>query len=822
MMSKVYQLINEKLKRMMVLLVLIICHLSLITVSAQPRMRVVIDNDFGGDDQHPLYALCGASQTNVASAYLLEPQLQLTKDNIKEVVAAMTLREKAAFVVGMHRGDVYPPPPAPGMPVRAVKDSLNIAAAQAKSSAKTEQAVTAFSEGRVKGAAGDAVPIERLGITTMVLADGPAGLRIDPLRDGEPKEYYCTAFPTSGLLAASWDTALVERVTQAMGNEVREYGADILLAPAINIHRNPLCGRNFEYYSEDPLLAGKLAAAYIRGIQSQGVGTSLKHFAVNNQETYRNGVNAKVSERALREIYLKGFEIAIKEAQPWTVMSSYNKINDVLASENRWLLTDVLRGEWGFKGFVMTDWWAEENGARQIAAGNDMLMPGTQRQMNEIIEAVQQGRLAEKQLDLCVERILSILVQSPTFNRYPYSDKPDLKAHAALTREAATEGMVLLENRTNTLPLSLEGASGKLRVALLGVDSYDILVGGSGSGYVNRKYKVSTYEGLKNAGFTIDEVQAKAYLDYIQAEKAKTSENFWTVPTVAETPISSQQAERLAADNDICILTIGRMAGEGEDRRLVKGDYYLSDMELNNLHVLCDAFHAVRKKVVVLLNMGSMVDMADWHTLPDAILHTWLPGQEAGHAITDVLTGRVCPSGRLPFTIAARYEDYPSADNFPQTGNNPAEVDYKEDIFVGYRHFDRANSTVTPPTYPFGYGLSYTTFKYSHAKLSAKQMAPDGTITASINVTNTGRCEGKEVVQLYIGDDACTVPRPLKELKHFQKITLQPGETKTVSFTITPADLQFYDGSWRSEPGAFTVYIGASSQDIRATLHFSL
>ena len=739
----------------------------------------------------------------LAASLTATAQVQLTKENIKEVVAAMTLQEKAEFVVGMHRGDVYPPPPAPGMPVRAVKDSLNIAAAQAKASTANAQIVTAFSEGRVKGAAGDAVPIERLGITTMVLADGPAGLRIDPKREGDNKEYYCTAFPTSGLLAASWDTGLVERVTRAMGNEVKEYGADILLAPAINIHRNPLCGRNFEYYSEDPVLAGKMAAAYIRGIQSNGVGTSLKHFAVNNQETYRNGVNARVSERALREIYLRGFEIAVKEGQPWTVMSSYNKINGVLASENRWLLTDVLRGEWGFKGFVMTDWWAEENGARQIAAGNDMLMPGTQRQMNEIIEAVQNGTLAESQLDWCVENILRILVQSPTFNRYPYSDQPDLQAHAALTREAATEGMVLLESN-GVLPIDRQ------RIALLGVDSYDILVGGSGSGYVNRKYKVSTYEGLKAAGFTIDETQAQTYLDYIKAEKAKTQEIFWIVPTVEEIEISQAVAERLAKDNDLCILTVGRMAGEGGDRQLTKGDYYLSELEETNLHRLCTAFHAAGKKVVVLLNMGNMVEMTSWHNMPDAILHTWLPGQEAGHSITDVLTGKVNPSGKLPFTIAPRYEDYPSASNFPQSNGNAAEVEYQEDVFVGYRHFDRAGLT---PTYPFGYGLSYTTFKYSNLEVETLK---DGRIEVAVTVKNTGKYAGKESVQLYVASSKET---SVKELKAFAKThLLKPNESQVLKMTVSRQDLASWDETshqWISPSGTCTFLIGASATDIR-------
>ena len=736
----------------------------------------------------------------------MSAQPQLTRDNIKEVVKAMTLEEKAKFVVGMHRGDIYAPPPAPGMPVRAVKDPLNVAASEAKAAQATNnQIVTAFSEGRVKGAAGDAVPIERLGITTMVLADGPAGLRIDPKREGDNKEYYCTAFPTSGLLAASWDTDLVEKVTRAMGNEVKEYGADILLAPAINIHRNPLCGRNFEYFSEDPVLAGKMAAAYIRGIQSQRVGTSLKHFAVNSQETYRNGVDAKVGERALREIYLKGFEIAVKEAQPWTVMSSYNKINGTLASENRWLLTDVLRNEWGYKGFVMTDWWAEENGACQIGAGNDMLMPGTQRQMNDIIDGVKNGTLAERQLDWCVENILRILVLSPTFNRYQYSDRPDLQAHAAITREAASEGMVLLENK-GVLPIAQQ------RVALLGVDSYDILVGGSGSGYVNRKYKVSTYEGLKAAGFSIDEQQAQTYLDYIKDEKAKTSENFWTVPVVQEIVVSQQDAERLARDNDLCILTIGRMAGEGGDRKLERGDYYLNDVEDANLNTLCKAFHQQGKKVVVLLNMGNMIEMVSWNQLPDAILHCWLPGQEAGNSIADVLTGKVTPSGKLPFTIAERYEDYPSAGNFPESNGNAAVVEYKEDIYVGYRHFDK---TLTTVTYPFGFGLSYTAFAYEQMHVEAE----GNLLRVRVTVKNIGQRAGKEAVQLYVAAPKADFDRPVKELKAFCKSRLlQPNESQMLIMTVKREDLASWDETahrWSITPGTYTFLVGASATDMK-------
>ena len=728
----------------------------------------------------------------LATCMTATAQPKLTADNIKEVVAAMTLEEKAALVVGTQRGGVYPPPPAPGMPVRPNDDPMNNAA------------VTAFSEGRVRGAAGDVYAIPRLGIPTMVLADGPAGLRIDPKRPNDENTYYCTAFPTASLLAATWDAPLIERMTEAIGNEVKEYGVDILLAPGMNIMRNPLCGRNYEYFSEDPVLAGKMAAAYIRGIQSQGVGVSLKHFAVNNQETYRNGIDVRISNQALREIYLRGFEIAVKEGKPWTMMSSYNKINGILASENRWLLKDILRNEWDFDGFVMTDWWAEENGARQIGAGNDMLMPGTQRQLREILDAINAGIIQECDLDWCVENILRVLVKTPVFKGYNYSNKPDLKAHAKIAREVAAEGMVLLENN-GVLPLK----KGK-RVALLGVDSYDALVGGSGSGHVNRQYEVSIYEGLKQAGFSLDKESSRQYNDYVEAEKAKQNrEFFWVVPTIAELAVTQEQAEALAQRNDLCILTIGRMAGEGDDRRLEKGDYYLSNLEIQNLQNLCTAFHAKKKPVVVLLSMGSFVEMSSWKHLPDAILHTWLPGQEEGHAIADVLTGKVNPSGKLPFTIAARYEDYPSAANFPQSNGNPAEVEYKEDVYVGFRHFDKMNIT---PTYPFGYGLSYTTFKYDN--MTVKN---DGdSITVCITVKNTGKYVGKEAVQLYVSAPQGKLNRPVRELKAFAKTRLlKPGQSQMLKMTVSQQDLASWDTAthqWIKDSGIYKFSIGMSTK----------
>lgn len=744
-------------------------------------------------------ALTAAMMLSSVSPMAQTPQLK--SNNIDEVIAAMTLDEKIDLVVGAHRQRETPPPAAPGMPDRSKNmgdknDAFNVKRSQ-------QTVATAFSAGRVPGAAGDVVALERHGITTMVLADGPAGLRIDPTRQGDDKTYYCTAFPVGSTLAASWDVNLTRKVTEAMGNEVREYGCDVLLAPAINIHRNPLCGRNFEYYSEDPLLAGKIASAYIQGIQSNGVGTSLKHFAVNSQETMRNGVNSFVSQRALREIYLKGFEIAVKEAQPWTIMTSYNKVNGVLASENRWLITDVLRKEWGFKGFVMTDWWAEENGARQIEAGNDMLMPGTLHQCHEIKDAVESGRMDVRFLDDCVRRILKVMVQSPTFNRYKYSNTPDLKAHAEVVRQVGAKGMVLLTNNGNLLPLAT-----KQKVALFGVASYDALVGGSGSGYVNRAYKVSLNEGLTQAGVKIDNEIAKAYVEHVKADKAKHKENFWVVPVVPETTITEAEAQAAAKRNDLAILTICRMAGEGGDRTLTKGDWYLTDLEAQNLKVLSEAFHAKGKKLVVLLNMGNIIDMS-WADSADAILHTWMPGQEAGHSIADVLTGKVSPSGKLPMTIAKNYEAYSSANDFPSSKGVDGEVDYVEDIFVGYRHFDRKPADIQ---FPFGFGLSYTTFAYSDLKVTDEGDA----VTVKVTVKNTGKRAGKEIVQIYVSAPKEGLVKPVKELRAFAKTeTLKPNASETLTMKIAKKDLASYsnyDEAYVLQPGVYTFQAATSSQ----------
>ena len=425
----------------------------------------------------------------------------------------------------------------------------------------------------VPGAAGTTYPIPRLGIPAMVMADGPAGLRISARRDSCPRTFYCTAFPVATLLASTWNTDLVQQVGQAMGNEVLEYGCDILLAPALNIHRNPLCGRNFEYYSEDPFLTGKIAVAMVKGIQQNGVGTSVKHFAVNNQETNRIANDAILSPRAMREIYLKGFEMVVKEANPWTVMSSYNKINGVYTSESYDLLTTILRKEWGYQGMVVTDWFGGRDAVGQVQAGNDLLMPGKIRQQDSIRQALKTGKLSMADVDRNVRRVLELILKTPRFKGYPYSEQPDLKAHASVTREAAAEGMILLKNDGKTLPLAADVRD----IAVFGNTSYQFIAGGTGSGDVEEAYSVSLEEGLTGAGFILDKGLKQHYLDYIRAEEAKIDwkkYNHVTPPRIVECTLDEGLIRRKAEETDMAMITIGRNAGEYSDRK-VKDDFEL-------------------------------------------------------------------------------------------------------------------------------------------------------------------------------------------------------------------------------------------------------
>jgi beta-glucosidase len=753
---------------------------------------------------------------------------KLGKDPVKKIISAMTLEEKAALVVGTGMRMPGEPSPSPdGKPPATQPENT------------TQGPVIGATQNLVAGAAGTSFAIPRLGITPMVLTDGPAGVRIDPARNNDKNTYYCTAFPVGTLLASTWDTELVKKVGQAIGNEVLEYGADVILGPGMNIQRNPLCGRNFEYYSEDPYITGKIAASVVSGIESQAVGTSIKHFAANNAETNRNSLNTNISERALREIYLEGFRIAVQEGQPWTVMSSYNLINGTYASQSPELLTNILRKDWGFKGFVMTDWFGGKDAVAQMIAGNDMLMPGTPVQINAIVEAVKANKLDMAILDRNVERILNIMLQSPRFKGYKYSNKPDLAAHAQVTRQAASEGMVLLKNENGALPFG----SAVKNIAAFGNTSYDIIIGGTGSGFVNKAYSISLSEGLKNDGLNQNEELLSLYSNYLKLtrEGRPQLKGFMAImgsKQIEEMTINQDIVNGMANVCDAALVTIGRNSGEGSDRLNAKGDFQLTDYEQQLIKMVTTSFKAKNKKVVVILNVAGVVETASWKDLPDAILLAWQGGQEAGNSIADVLTGKVNPSGKLAVTFPVSYEDVPSSKTFPgkelgteksaPTGpisgfmkSVPAVVTYEDGIYVGYRYYETFK---VKPSYEFGFGLSFTDFTYSNLKLSSSKF--NGSITVTVNVKNNGKVAGKEVTELYLTAPSVKLDKPILELKGFAKTTLlQPGESQTLSFVIDSRRLASFDtakSSWIAEAGKYEVKIGASSRDIKLTASFNL
>ena len=734
-------------------------------------------------------------------------QPQLTKDNIEDVIKAMTLQEKATLLVGGARAAIV-------------------------------NGVTTGIAAEVPGAAGNTRPIERLGITGTVLADGPAGLRIQPNRQGTTETFYCTGFPVGTLLASSWDTEMVENMTKAMGNEVLEYGVDVLLAPGMNIHRNPLCGRNFEYFSEDPLLSGKMAAAYVRGIQSNGVGTSIKHYMANNQETNRNENDARISQRALREIYLKNFEIAVKEADPWTVMSSYNQMNGEYTQQKFDLLTTVLRDEWGFKGIVMTDWGNKAGTVKSAKAGNDLMEPGNQNEIDRIVAGVQDGSISQEELDRNVRNMLNYIVRTPHFRNYKYSNKPDLKAHAQVARKAAAEAIVLLRNENGALPLK-----GNEKVALYGISAIDFVAGGTGSGDVNKAYVVNMEDAMKTAGFTLDEGLAnyyKAYIDYDKAQTALSGTQFswFSRRKLAEVAIPTAAIENEAKANDVAVIVLGRNAGEGADRKQID-DFELTNVERELLRDVSTAFRAAGKKVVVVLNIGGVIETASWKNMVDAIVLPWSPGQEGANAVADILTGKVNPSGKLPMTFPVNFMDHPSSANFPYNYSNNGNsfggfggwggqrqlrkdvdyTDYAEDIWVGYRHFETKGVEVS---YPFGFGLSYSDFAYSKPVVKATANG----FEASVTVTNTGKVAGKEVVEVYVHAPEGGLEKPERELKAFAKTKLlAPGESQTVTVKVDNYGIASFNeatSAWEAPAGNYQVMFGASVSDIRAEASYKL
>ena len=735
--------------------------------------------------------------------------VEFGKSPINKVVAALTLEEKVNLLVGVGAWN--------GNEIaQEIKDA----------------------KGLIPGCAGQTYPIPRLGIPSVMLPDGPGGLRINPTRQGDEKTYYCTSFPVATILAQTWNQQLVEEVGTAIGDEVKRYGADCLLAPALNIHRNPLLGRNFEYYSEDPVISGKTAAAMVRGVQSNGVGATIKHYALNNQETNRMANDAQVDQQTAREIYLKGFEIAVRESQPWAVMTSYNKINGTYAPENEALIEEILRKEWGFEGMVMTDWGGGRDAVATVKAGNDLLMPGSAQQIQAIIEAVQNGTLDEKIIDRNVARILEFVARSPKMQGYEFQNDPDMEAHAQVSRSSATEGMVLLKNN-GALPFAKDCQM----IALYGTSSYDMYVVGTGSGSVNYKHAVGLNEGLTAAGYKLEPSVSSAYTKYVEENNSRVSaRNFMrtnltnhVIPQSLVRKPFQYRADAIASD--IAVITIGRSCGESADRGY-DGDYTLTDIEQGLIKDVCDAFHSKGKKVVVILNIGAPIETASWKAQPDAILLAGLPGQEAGHAITDVLKGAVNPSGKLVDTYVVDFNKIPSTANFPVNArelqsqarsnrNNPDAkpvskydyTEYKERLDIGYRYFDRHPEMVS---YPFGFGLSYTTFSYSDAQAKVE----DGVINLSVKVTNTGSVAGKEAVQVYIEAPQGGLNKLAKELKAYGKTNLlQPGESQTLEFTLSQYDLAGFDlsaSAWQTVKGDYKADFAASSQDIRCQAVFNI
>jgi beta-glucosidase len=677
--------------------------------------------------------------------YTKAQDIKLTNEkSIAEVVKTMTLEEKAKLVGGIGMGTT-----------------------------------------RIKGIAGGTFAIPRLGIPEIELADGPAGLRIGGVTVGstsKEKFRFTTAFPIPTAMASSWDIEAMNQAAKLMGKECKEFGVDVLLAPAINIQRDPLGGRNFEYYTEDPFLNGRLAAAFIKGVQENGVGTSLKHYAANNTETLRQNSNEIISERALREIYLPGFEYAVKEAQPWTIMSAYPGVNGKWAAENAYLLREILRKEWGFKGMAMSDWGAVKTPAEGIKGGTDLSEP---RPVDKaIVEAVNNGSLDVSVLDESVKNILCLVVKTSTFQNYNASLNPDITTNIPFVRKFASETMVLAKNDGNVLPIAVTK-----KIALFGNNAYNTIKGGGGSAEVVPAYTVSLTDGFKGAGYKL------------VSDEKKCSEG-----------ATIEDIKSAAMNSDFAVISIGRYSSEGSDKYSME----MLPEEVMMIKNISEVYHQLKKKVVMLLNIGAPLEIASWEKQVDAILITWQPGQEAGNAIADVVSGKVNPSGKLTQTFPVKYSDAPTFGNNIPKGKS---IIYGEGIYVGYRYYDTRNVS---PLYPFGFGLSYTSFAYSNLKVSAPEFDADKDvdITVTVDVKNIGKSKGKEIIQLYVKDNVSLLDRPMQELKGFGKIELAPDEVKTVSIKLDCRAFAYFNDNlnkWTIEPGSFEIRVGSSSRDIKAT-----
>ncbi len=633
-------------------------------------------------------------------------------------------------------------------------------------------------------------PVERLGIPELVCSDGPHGVRRQPeVHELGVKSLPATCFPTYSSMASTWNRDLMEKVGQALAEECIALNVDVVLGPGVNMKRSPLCGRNFEYYSEDPYLAGEMAVAMVRGVQGKGVGVSVKHYAANNQESERFSVSAEVDERTLREIYLPAFEKVVKDAQPWTVMCSYNKLNGVFASEHHVLLTEILKEEWGFAGLVVSDWGAVRDRVAALKAGLDWEMPGPQdRRVKAVVASVRAGTLDEAVLDESVRRILRIVFMA---RDTPKEGAFDVEAHHALAQQAAAEGMVLLKNN-GILPLQ-----SPQHIAVIGRSAAAPHFQGGGSSHINPTKVTIPLNALKAVAGDAEIAYAEGY----------PSNNAVRQDLV-------DQAAAIAADADVAILLIALPTfkeSEGYDRK----DIDLTEQQI----LLIKSVSAVQPNTVVVLNNGSAVAMSEWIDGVAAVLEGYMMGQAGGGAIADILYGRVNPSGKLAETFPLKLSDTPAFTNFP---GDLAQVFYGEGIFIGYRYYDARQ---VPVLFPFGYGLSYTTFAYRNAKVSAPTFKDVNGLAVSVDVTNTGRMAGQEIVQVYVRDPKAAVIRPPKELKGFAKVSLRPGETQTVTIPLDYRAFAYYHvrhKAWVAEEGPFEILIGASSADIRCVLSASL
>ena len=745
--------------------------------------------------------LCGYSLSSSAQ--------QLRAESIDEVLNAMTLEEKCHLVLGcgMHFND----------------------------------------EAKFPGTAGSTFGVARLGIPETYCADSQQGLRMNAKRDWDHNDYYPTDFVASMTLASTWDREAAFKVGQGIGNEVREFGLDWILSPAMNLIRNPLCGRNHEYYSEDPYLSGTIGAGYVKGVQSEGTAACPKHFVANNQETNRNNNISQVSQRSLRELYLKAFEIMVKESDPWTIMTSYNKLNGPYAVQNRELLTTIVRDEWGWKGMYVSDWNAGDDAVAAMLAGNDMLQPGQDKQYQAILEAAKNGKLPMEVLNANVKRILEYVVKTHNFKKAGHScDKPccvpmcsaeNLKAHAQTVREVGADGIVLLKN-SGILPLT-----GK-RVALFGCTSYDWISGGSGFGGTSvGHYTVSLVEGLRSAGYEVYKPLIRTYTQHLAAEEKRLFPNgrppFSLLPPARadEKQFTAEELNAAIEGSDVAIISLGRKSGEAADRS--EADFYLKEGEAQLIKAVSEAYHAKGKQVVVLLDICSPMDVASWQDQIDALVCTWQGGQESGFSVADVLSGKVNPSGKLPMTFQIKYGDayadqfFPSnvddktlgamfmwgynKDQAPKERKPQANIDYtnyEEDIYVGYRYFD---SFGKPVAYPFGFGLSYTTFEYDDMEVEEE----NGVYTVKVEVKNTGKRAGRNVVELFVAaPDSKKMNKPEKELRNYAKTRLlQPGEKETVTMKVSTEDLASFNekaSAWKTDAGTYTFMICSSVNDVEA------